>query len=124
MNAGGEAAAQVLQTSVDLPGEALSAAEAARQHAGAEIRVRALVDGEVLPLERPVERIELARHEGDPEWLGRFGLELDLIPELPPGRGNRREVDVYLMGWWDRPFDQAVDLMNDWLARDRATEPE
>ena len=26
-----------------------------------------------------------------------------------------REVDVYLMGWWDRPFDQAVDLMNDRL---------
>jgi hypothetical protein len=35
-----------------------------------------------------------------------------------------REVDVYLMGWWDRPFDQAVNLMNDWLARHRTTEPE
>ena len=21
------------------------------------------------------------------------------------------------MGYWDRPFDQAVDLMNEWLTR-------
>jgi len=21
------------------------------------------------------------------------------------------------MGYWDRPFDEAVDLMNEWLAR-------
>jgi hypothetical protein len=27
--------------------------------------------------------------------------------------------DEIVMGWWDRPFDEAVDLMNDWLARYR-----
>jgi len=26
----------------------------------------------------------------------------------------------YVMGWWDRPFDQAVELMNVWLTRYRA----
>jgi hypothetical protein len=25
------------------------------------------------------------------------------------------EADV--VGYWDRPFDEAVDLMNEWLAR-------
>jgi hypothetical protein len=25
--------------------------------------------------------------------------------------------DGIVMGYWDRPFDEAVDLMNEWLAR-------
>ena len=27
------------------------------------------------------------------------------------------EADGLVMGYWDRPFDEAVDLMNEWLAR-------
>jgi len=34
-------------------------------------------------------------------------------------RRRRRQADGYVMGWWDRPFDQAVDVMNEWLARHR-----
>lgn len=34
-------------------------------------------------------------------------------------RWGRRHVNKYVMGWWDRPFDEAVDLMNDWLTRHR-----
>ena len=26
-------------------------------------------------------------------------------------------ADGLVMGYWDRPFDEAVDLMNEWLAR-------
>lgn len=39
---------------------------------------------------------------------------------LPDKRRRRhRSVDHYVMGWWDRPLDLAVDLMNDWLTRSR-----
>jgi hypothetical protein len=34
-------------------------------------------------------------------------------------RRRRRPADHYVMGWWDRPLDQAVDLMNEWLTRSR-----
>lgn len=37
------------------------------------------------------------------------------VPELRAR--PRRAADAYVMGWWDRPFGEAVDLMNDWLAR-------
>ena len=30
-------------------------------------------------------------------------------------------ADGLIMGYWDRPFDEAVDLMNEWLARYTAT---
>jgi hypothetical protein len=29
-------------------------------------------------------------------------------------------VDGLVMGYWDRPFDEAVDLMNEWHARYKA----
>ena len=29
------------------------------------------------------------------------------------------QADGLIMGYWDRPFDEAVDLMNDWLTRYR-----
>lgn len=38
----------------------------------------------------------------------------------PSGRRRQPDgskVDVAVMGYWDRPFDQAVDLMNEWLTR-------
>jgi hypothetical protein len=35
------------------------------------------------------------------------------------GRDGTR-VDGLVMGYWDRPFDEAVDLMNEWLARYKA----
>jgi len=37
------------------------------------------------------------------------------VPELRTR--PRRIADGYVMGSWDRPFDEAVDLMNEWLAR-------
>jgi hypothetical protein len=30
------------------------------------------------------------------------------------------KADGVVMGYWDRPFDEAVDLMNAWLRRNRA----
>ncbi len=36
------------------------------------------------------------------------------------GRDGTR-VDGLVMGYWDRPFDEAVDLMNEWLGRYKAT---
>jgi len=36
------------------------------------------------------------------------------------GRDGTR-VDGLVMGYWDRPFDEAVDLMNEWLARYKTT---
>ena len=53
---------------------------------------------------------------------------------LPPGRRRRllsklngsvydregTQADGLVMGYWDRPFDEAVDLMNEWLARYKA----
>jgi len=37
------------------------------------------------------------------------------VPELRTR--PHRTTDGYVMGWWDRPFGEAVDLMNEWLAR-------
>jgi hypothetical protein len=31
------------------------------------------------------------------------------------------KADGLVMGYWDRPFDEAVDLMNEWLTRHKAT---
>src|SRR5215472_10824158 len=93
MNAGGDVAVQILEASVESPGDALAAAEGAREHTGAEVRVDALVEGEVFPLEWSVERIELAGDEGDPERLGGLRLELDLVAELPTCGRDRDEVD-------------------------------
>ena len=53
---------------------------------------------------------------------------------LPPGRRRRllsrlngsvydrdgTQADGLVMGYWDRPFDEAVDLMNEWVARYKA----
>ena len=53
---------------------------------------------------------------------------------LPPGRRRTllsklngsvydregTQADGLVMGYWDRPFDEAVDLMNEWLARYKA----
>lgn len=35
----------------------------------------------------------------------------------PPRDRDDTKSDGIIMGWWDRPFDDAVDLMNDWLTR-------
>lgn len=32
-------------------------------------------------------------------------------------RSPRRQADGYVMGFWDRPFDPAVLLVNEWLER-------
>ena len=61
-----------------------------------------------------------ALRDGAAGPVGRLGFRFRPDRRRHPSR----EVDVYLMGWWDRPFDQAVDLMNEWLARLRVTEPE
>jgi hypothetical protein len=37
------------------------------------------------------------------------------VPELRTR--PHRTADEYVMGWWDRPFSEAVDLMNEWVAR-------
>jgi hypothetical protein len=31
--------------------------------------------------------------------------------------GDGKRVDGLVMGYWDRPFDGAVDLMNEWRTR-------
>ena len=33
------------------------------------------------------------------------------------------KADGMVMGFWDRPFDEAVDLMNEWHRRHRALTP-
>ena len=38
----------------------------------------------------------------------------------PPRDRDGTKVDVVVMGYWDRPLDEAVDLMNEWLARIKA----
>ena len=35
----------------------------------------------------------------------------------PPRHRDGTKADGLVMGYWDRPFDEAVDLMNEWLAR-------
>ena len=35
-----------------------------------------------------------------------------------PSRGTT--ADGFVMDYWDRPLDEAVDLMNEWLARYKA----
>jgi hypothetical protein len=35
------------------------------------------------------------------------------------GRDGTR-ADGIVMGYWDRPFDEAVDLMNEWARRFKA----
>jgi hypothetical protein len=44
-----------------------------------------------------------------------------------PGRRRplrkRSQLDATIMGYWDRPFDEAVALMNSWLARYRPSVP-
>lgn len=71
--------------------------------------VRNPVDGQT-----PVLRVGFARTAGHRRplmrrWFADFsGLD-----------GTKSDGTV--MGYWDRPFDEAVDLMNDWLARHRKT---
>ena len=38
----------------------------------------------------------------------------------PPRDRDGTKVDVVVMGNWDRPLDEAVDLMNGWLAHNKA----
>jgi hypothetical protein len=45
-------------------------------------------------------------------------LASKLYSGLRGGDGTR--VDGLVMGYWDRPFDEAVDLMNEWRTRYRA----
>jgi hypothetical protein len=39
---------------------------------------------------------------------------------IGPRSGDGRKPDGILVGYWDRPFDEAVELMNEWQARYRA----
>lgn len=34
-----------------------------------------------------------------------------------PWRDGDAKLDATIMGYWDRPFGEAVDLMNEWLSR-------
>ena len=38
----------------------------------------------------------------------------------PPRDRNGTTADGFVMDYWDRPLDEAVDLMNEWLARYKA----
>jgi hypothetical protein len=38
----------------------------------------------------------------------------------PPRDRDGTKADGLVMGYWDRPFDEAVDLMNEWLTRHKA----
>jgi len=38
----------------------------------------------------------------------------------PPRDRDGTKADGLVMGYWDRPFNEAVDLMNEWLARHKA----
>jgi hypothetical protein len=39
----------------------------------------------------------------------------------PPRDRDGSKADGLVMGYWDRPFNEAVDLMNEWLTRHKAT---
>ncbi len=49
----------------------------------------------------------------------RMPYESDSVTYPKTGDGPGGTADGYVMGWWDRPFDEAVDLMNEWLTRHR-----
>jgi hypothetical protein len=38
----------------------------------------------------------------------------------PPRDRDGTKADGLVMGYWDRPFDEAADLMNEWLTRHKA----
>ena len=65
----------------------------------------------------------------DSDVCGLVGFQL--TPEHPRTYWHNRirrmfsdregtRADGLIMGYWDRPFDEAVDLMNEWLTRHRA----
>jgi hypothetical protein len=61
----------------------------------------------------------LSRHVGFrcSPWRRRY-LAGKLFSDLRGRDGTR--VDGLVMGYWDRPFDEAVDLMNEWHGRYKA----
>lgn len=87
-----------------------------RRYRWSEIDRFALVGLRIQPeredVPRPTTFTDVVR-DGAPPQIVRVGFRY--VPELRTR--PRRQADGYVMGWWDRPFDEAVDLMNEWLAR-------
>jgi hypothetical protein len=78
----------------------------------------------------PAKTFTEALRDGDSESCGSV-VGFQLTPEHPRTYWHNRirrmfsdregtRADGLIMGYWDRPFDEAVDLMNEWLTRHRA----
>lgn len=98
-----------------------------RHYRWADIEQFMLVDHDGVPLPAEAE-VPPARSWG--EVIG-GGADATTAPaalvafRCRPGRRRHpgRAVDGNVMGYWDRPFDEAVELMNEWLARSREADP-
>lgn len=77
----------------------------------------------------PAKTFAEALADGDSQVVGSV-VGLRLVPDYPRTYWQSRIHRIYrdrdgihpdgaVVGYWDRPFDEAVDLLNDWLTRYR-----
>jgi hypothetical protein len=93
-----------------------------RRYEWREIDKFMLVESQPAVEDVPAAEWPIIKHVGFRYSPGRrrtLANKLCLIKGRPPDRDGTK-ADGLIMGYWDRPLDEAVDLLNEWLARNTA----